>query len=258
MERKYIVAGNWKMNKTFDEGIQLASAVNSAMPRGVAVAVLGTPYIHLKTVGDLISENSSLFLSAQNCHQEEKGAYTGEISAAMLASVGAQYVIIGHSERRAYFSESNELLAKKVDIAIKHQLQPIFCCGEGLEIRKKGEHIPHVCRQLEASLFHLPAEDMKKVTIAYEPIWAIGTGLTASPEEAEEMHKAIRGLIADNYGENISGQITILYGGSCKPSNADALFAKPNVDGGLIGGASLNAPDFVALIDALNKAKSGA
>lgn len=256
MARKYIVAGNWKMNKTYEEGLSLAQEVNKGMPDGVSIAIMGTPAIHLDAVGTLVREHHNLFTAAQNCHQEEKGAYTGEISAAMVKSVGANYVILGHSERRQYFAESNELLTQKVNKALEHDLSPIFCCGEGLTIRKAGTHIAFVCEQLEASLFHLSQEDFKKIIIAYEPIWAIGTGMTASAAEAEEMHTAIRDLIANQYGKETANDLTILYGGSCKPSNADELFANPNVDGGLIGGASLNAPDFLALITALNQAKA--
>ena len=244
------------MNKNYEQGLSLAQAVKEGMPAGISIGIMGTPYIHLKAVSDMVHSNDQLFTAAQNCHQEEKGAYTGEISVDMLTSVGATYVILGHSERRAYFAESNQLLAQKVDIALQHGLAPIFCCGEGLEIRKTGTHISFVCDQLVDSLFHLSAEEFAKITIAYEPIWAIGTGMTASAAEAEEMHAAIRDLIAKKYGKDIANQLSILYGGSCKPSNADELFAAPNVDGGLIGGAALNAPDFLALISALNKAKS--
>lgn len=256
MTRKFIVAGNWKMNNTFEEGIELAENINKDIPHGISLAVLGTPFIHLKAVSNIIKESTHLFLSAQNCHQEESGAYTGEVSIGMLQSVGVDYVILGHSERRAYFAESNELLSKKVDIVLKHNRSPIFCCGEGLDIRKEGGHIAYVCRQLEASLFHLSKTDFSKLVLAYEPIWAIGTGMTASPEQAEEMHAAIRDLVANQYGNDTAQQTTILYGGSCKPGNAAELFSNANVDGGLIGGASLNAKDFIALVEALNTAKS--
>ncbi len=256
MTRKYIVAGNWKMNKTFEEGINLAKEIDKGMAKGSSIAILGTPAIHLKAVSDIVVANTHLFTAAQNCHQAEKGAYTGERSANMVHSTGAAYVIIGHSERREYFAESNEVLAQKVDMALSHDLSPIFCCGEGLAIRKANTHISYVCDQIKASLFHLSKADFNKITIAYEPIWAIGTGMTASSTEAEEMHAAIRSLIAEQYGKETAAQLSILYGGSCKPANADELFANPNVDGGLIGGASLNAPDFLALIEALNRAKS--
>lgn len=249
MKRQQIVAGNWKMNKDLEEGKVLAEAVAAQKPDSDVVLILGTPFIHLSTVSEIIKDTDGLFLAAQNCHQEESGAYTGEISAHMLTSVGAQYVILGHSERREYFGEDEALLAKKVDIALSHGLIPIFCCGEKLDIREAGTHVALVKKQLEGSVFHLSAEDFSKIVIAYEPVWAIGTGRTASPEQAQEMHAAIREMISEQYGEAVADSTAILYGGSCKPGNAKEIFGQPDVDGGLIGGASLKAEDFIAIAE---------
>lgn len=249
MKRLNIVAGNWKMNKTYDEGHDLAKAViNKLSPTEVKV-VFGTPYIHLKNISNLVSGVNNVHLAAQNCYQEESGAYTGEISVDMLKSVGAEYVILGHSERRAYFGEDDALLAKKVDLVLSKGLLPIFCCGENLEIRESGKHEAVVGAQIKASLFHLSPEQFQKIVIAYEPIWAIGTGKTASPEQAQAMHASIRALLSDKYGAEIADSTTILYGGSCKPGNAKELFSQADVDGGLIGGASLKADDFVAIVN---------
>ena len=253
MKRKQIVAGNWKMNKNFQEGMQLASDIATKMPlTDEVVVILGIPAIHLQAVGNLVKNFSGIKIAAQNCHQEEKGAYTGELSADMLTSVGVEYVILGHSERRQYFNETNELLAKKVDTVLNKGLHPIFCCGEALDIREKGKHIKYVKKQLEAGLFHLTAKQFSKVVIAYEPIWAIGTGVTASKEQAQEMHKSIRKLIADKYGKKIAKKTSILYGGSVKPANAKELFSQADVDGGLVGGASLKAADFIQVIEGFN------
>ena len=247
--RKKIVAGNWKMNKTLDEGLALASEVISMVKDEVkngAQAVLCTPFISLYSVGKL-AENSPVAVGAQNCYDKESGAYTGEISVSMLKSVGTKYVILGHSERREYFAETNALLAAKVNAVLKAGLTPIFCCGETLQQRDKGVHIDFVNSQLTESLFHLSEEDFKKVVIAYEPIWAIGTGVTASKEQAQEMHEKIRTHLASKYGK-VAEEISILYGGSCKPDNAKELFACKDIDGGLIGGASLKARDFVDIL----------
>lgn len=247
MKRQQIVAGNWKMNKDLGEGTALAKAVAKQEVASDVVLILGTPYIHLSAVSEIISDTDNLHLSAQNCHQEESGAYTGEISAAMLKSVGAEYVILGHSERREYFGEDEALLAKKIDIALSQGLIPIFCCGEKLDVREAENHVSLVKGQLEGSVFHLSAEDFGKIVIAYEPVWAIGTGRTASPEQAQEMHAAIRQMVSDKYGAEVAEATSILYGGSCKPGNAKEIFSQPDVDGGLIGGASLKAEDFVAI-----------
>ena len=247
--RKKIVAGNWKMNKTLDEGLALASEVIAMVKDEVkndAHAVLCAPFISLYSIGKL-TEGSSVTTGAQNCYDKESGAYTGEISVSMLKSIGTKYVILGHSERREYFSETNALLAAKVDAVLKAGLIPIFCCGESLQQREKGIHIDFVNSQLTESLFHLSEEDFKKVVIAYEPIWAIGTGVTASKEQAQEMHEKIRTHLASKYAK-AAADTSILYGGSCKPDNAKELFACKDIDGGLIGGASLKARDFVDIL----------
>ncbi len=249
--RKKIVAGNWKMNKTLDEGLKLTSEIVNMVEDEVnndADVVLAPPFVHLTSVRSLIKSQDRVSLSAQNCHGEESGAYTGEISAGMLASAGVTHVIIGHSERREYFHETNEGLAQKVNTALAHGLTPIFCCGESLDIRESGEYVAYVSNQLKESLFHLPEADLAKIVIAYEPIWAIGTGKTASSEQAQEMHEALRKYIASAYSEDLADSVSILYGGSCKPSNARELFACADVDGGLIGGASLSSRDFVDII----------
>lgn len=249
--RKHIVAGNWKMNNTLEEGRKLTSEIVNMVNDEVkddTIAVLCTPYVHLGVTHSLLGEAKNIFLGAQNCSQHESGAYTGEISVSMLSSVGVSYVILGHSERREYFSESDEMLASKVDTALKHGLTPIFCCGETLEIRENGNHYDFVTQQLTNSLFHLSPEDFAKIVIAYEPIWAIGTGKTASSEQAQEMHQKLRAHIAGKYGQEIADGTSILYGGSAKPSNASELFSQPDVDGGLIGGASLKSRDFVDII----------
>ncbi len=249
--RDKIVAGNWKMNNTLDEGISLASEISNMVADEVmddVKVVLCPPFIHLSSVSKIIEGTDKLYLGAQNCNDHTSGAYTGEISVDMLKSVGVQYVIIGHSERREYYGETNEFLMKKVDTALAAGLTPIFCCGESLEIREKGEHFDFVTNQLTESLFHLSADDFGKLVIAYEPIWAIGTGKTASKEQAQEMHEKLRAHIADKYGEGVAEGISILYGGSCKPSNAAELFAQKDIDGGLIGGASLKSRDFVDIV----------
>ncbi|MEQ9301643.1 MAG: triose-phosphate isomerase [Cyclobacteriaceae bacterium] len=249
--RKHIVAGNWKMNNTLEEGRKLTSEIVQMMNDEVtddAIAVLCTPYVHLGDAHGLLKNAKNVFLGAQNCSQHESGAYTGEISTSMLTSVGASYVILGHSERREYFTESDELLAAKVDQVLKHDLIPIFCCGESLDIREKDEQYDFVTQQITNSLFHLSSDDFAKVVIAYEPIWAIGTGKTATSEQAQEMHQKLRNHIAGKYGSEVADSTSILYGGSAKPSNAPELFSQPDVDGGLIGGASLKSRDFIDII----------
>jgi triosephosphate isomerase (TIM) len=250
--RKKIVAGNWKMNMNLEDGLTFARSVNQYFndnPSQKAEVILCTPYIHLAGVSGIV-KNGKVALGAQNCASEASGAYTGEISAAMVKSTGAQYVIIGHSERRTYYHENDTLLYKKTILAIGSGLKVIFCCGEVKDERESGKHFEIVRRQLEDGLFSLPAADMGKIVIAYEPVWAIGTGLTATPDQAQEMHHFIRGLVKEKYGKACAEQITILYGGSCKPSNAAEIFSKPDVDGGLIGGASLKKEDFVAIVEA--------
>ena len=246
--RKKIVAGNWKMNKTLEEGKILASEVVNMVKdelRDDVQVVLCPPFIHLTSLLPLLEGHSQIALGAQNCSDHESGAYTGEISAAMLKSAGVKYVILGHSERREYFGETDSLLATKIEIALKHDLTPIFCCGEPLEVREREEQSDHVQKQIQGSLFHLSAEDFGKVVIAYEPIWAIGTGKTASSDQAQEMHATIRKQITDKYGEEVGNNTSILYGGSVKPDNANELFSCLDVDGGLIGGASLKSRDFL-------------
>jgi len=249
--RQQIVAGNWKMNKTLEEGLELTKAVLDTVEKPRGLVVLAPPYPFLREVGRMLKVRKNFHLSAQNCHHEEKGAYTGEVAAKMLASVGAEFVIIGHSERRQYFKENNAMLARKVDLALVTGLRPIFCCGEPLSIRDQDTHVGYVAKQLKKSLFHLQDHDFRKIVIAYEPIWAIGTGRTASTEQAQEMHAAIRVLVSKRYGKVIAEETSILYGGSCNAQNAPELFRQPDVDGGLIGGASLKADDFAAIINAL-------
>ncbi len=254
--RLRIAAGNWKMNMDYDEGRELAHAIiKETKPQPGTLTILGTPYIHLKDMVEMAGRNSEVKIAAQNCHQEASGAFTGEISVGMLTSIGVEYVILGHSERRQYFRESNELLSKKADAAIKGGMKPIFCCGEALEIRNEGWHERYVKNQLVKGIFHLEKDDFLKVIIAYEPIWAIGTGVTASPEQAQEMHRMIRLAIAERYDEATAEQTTILYGGSVKPGNARELFAQPDVDGGLVGGASLKAESFLPIIEALSQSR---
>jgi triosephosphate isomerase len=247
--RKKIVAGNWKMNKTLQEGIELARTINRQVVDNGVIIVLCTPYIHLTEVNSVITKDA-LFLGAQNCASETSGAFTGEISVDMIRSTGAEYVIIGHSERRSYYNENDALLNKKTKLALAAGLTPIFCCGEVLAERQANNHMKVVKTQIEKGLFDLSPEDFGKVIIAYEPVWAIGTGVNASSDQAQEMHKAIRELVAEKYGIQVADNTSILYGGSCKPSNAKELFANPDVDGGLIGGASLNTADFLAIVSA--------
>ena len=248
--RKNIVAGNWKMNTTVPEGVKLASEVNAAL-EGITPkcdVVIGVPFTHLTAVKAVIGEK--LGLSAENCADKAKGAYTGEVSAAMVASTGATYVILGHSERRQYYGETAATLKDKVGLALENGLRPIFCIGEVLEERENGTYFDVIKAQIVESLFDLSADDIKKVVIAYEPIWAIGTGKTATADQAQEIHAFIRSLIAEKYGEQVADDTTILYGGSCKPSNAKELFEKPDVDGGLIGGAALDAASFMGIVTA--------
>jgi len=249
--RKNIVAGNWKMNKTLQEGIELAKEVNASVAgiTPICQIVLGTPFIHLTEVVKVV-DSSKIGVSAQNCADKVSGAYTGEVSAAMVASTGAKYVILGHSERRAYYGETDAILKEKTLLALANNLTPIFCIGEVLSERESGIHFDVVKKQIEDALFNLSAEDFGKIVLAYEPVWAIGTGKTATSDQAQEMHAFIRSLLVKKYGEKVADDTTILYGGSCNASNAKELFANPDVDGGLIGGASLKAADFLAIITA--------
>lgn len=248
--RKKIVAGNWKMNKTAQEAFVLATEVAELVKSSVSAdvqVIMSTPALYLTGVNQVIEGIPNLAVAAQNCHEKASGAYTGEISAPMLASAGVQYVILGHSERRQYFAETNEQLAAKTDAALANGLTPLFCCGESLETREGADFLGHVAQQLTESLFHLSAEEFSKVVIAYEPIWAIGTGLTASSDQAQEMHAYLRGHLATKYGQSAADDCSILYGGSCNAKNAQELFACADVDGGLIGGASLVAADFITI-----------
>lgn len=245
--RKKIVAGNWKCNTTLEEGIALAKEVNSIVKTSDVQVILGTPFIHLTEVVKLVN-NKAIAVSAQNCAAEPKGAFTGEVSAAMVKSTGAQYVILGHSERRGYYGETSEILNKKLALALENGLTPIYCCGEALDVREAGKQNDFVINQLNETIFKLSADDFKKLVIAYEPIWAIGTGKTATSDQAEDMLKTIREAIAAKYGKAIAEETSILYGGSCNAKNAKELFAKPNIDGGLIGGASLKAEDFNTIV----------
>jgi triosephosphate isomerase len=249
--RKNVVAGNWKMNTTLQEGVALAKDVNEAL-KGVTPkcdVVICTPFTHLASVNAAIDTNK-LGLGAENCADHKSGAYTGEVSAAMVASTGAKYVILGHSERRQYYGETSETLKEKVALAFENGLTPIFCIGEVLAERENGTYNEVVKTQIEEALFNLSAEDFSKIILAYEPVWAIGTGKTATPEQAEDMHAYIRSLIAAKYGNEVADNTSILYGGSCKPSNAKELFAKPDIDGGLIGGAALDAASFMGIVTA--------
>lgn len=251
--RKKIVAGNWKMNKTLQEGLELSNDLKKALD-GKTVncdVVVGTPYIHLSEVAKNL-EGTVVKVAAQNCANKESGAYTGEISAAMVASTGASHVILGHSERRAYYNETSELLKEKVELALANDLTPIFCVGEALEEREAGKHFEVVSTQLKEALFDLSKEDFSKLVIAYEPVWAIGTGKTATPEQAQEIHAYIRKTIEEKYGKEVADSMSILYGGSCNADNAHDLFSNPDVDGGLIGGASLSADKFLPIIEAFN------
>lgn len=249
--RKNIVAGNWKMNTTVPEGVALAKEVNEAL-KGLdkkCDVVICTPFTHLTSVAAVIDQNV-LGLGAENCADHKSGAYTGEVSAPMVASTGAKYVILGHSERRQYYGETAETLREKVALALENGLTPIFCIGEVLAEREDGTFNEVVKAQIVDGLFNLSAEDFGKIILAYEPVWAIGTGKTATADQAQDMHAHIRAVIAEKYGKEVAENTSILYGGSCKPSNAAELFAKPDVDGGLIGGAALKCADFMGIVKA--------
>lgn len=254
--RKKIVVGNWKMNKTFDEGTQLVDEIiKELVPHSTdhVLKIIAPPFIHLAALSEKLKSLNGFEVAAQNCHQLSNGAYTGEVSAAMIASTGANYVIIGHSERRLYFGENNSLLAQKVNIALANKLTPIFCIGENLVERNANQHLEAVLKQLKEALFHLSPADFSRLIIAYEPVWAIGTGVTATVHQAQGMHNYIRSEINKKYGKEVSTTISILYGGSCNAKNAKELFACIDVDGGLIGGASLVATDFAVIINSVAK-----
>lgn len=252
--RKKIVAGNWKMNMNLQDGVTLAKEINESLKaeKPNCDVVVCTPFIHLASVAQVL-DASVVGLGAENCADQAKGAYTGEVSAEMVKSTGAQYVILGHSERRQYYAETPEILKEKVLLALQNGLKVIFCCGETLEEREANRQNEVVKAELEGSVFNLTADEWKNIILAYEPIWAIGTGKTATSDQAEEMLAYIRSIVAQKYGEAVAEETSILYGGSCKASNAPELFSKPNIDGGLIGGASLKAADFKGIIDAWKK-----
>ena len=251
--RKQIAAANWKMNLTLQEAEALINEL-LLIPHTLnenQEAVFGVPFPYLQQIKSRLAGRKQAFVAAQNCHEKKSGAFTGEVSAGMLKSIGVDYVILGHSERREYFNENSALLAEKINVSLEYGLKPIFCCGEPLSVREAGNENDHVESQLTGSLFHLRADQLKDFVIAYEPIWAIGTGRTATSEQAQQMHAHIRKVMADTYGARIAGSISILYGGSVKPSNATEIFGQPDVDGGLVGGASLVASDFASIINSL-------
>ncbi len=246
--RKNIVAGNWKMNLNRAEGIALVNEVLAKLPTNNNTHVVFSPsFVYLHKVAKMCANTSKVVAAAQDCSANEKGAFTGEVSASMLASCGARYVVLGHSEKRANFAESNENLKTKVGQAFRNDLKVIFCCGESLSQRESGVHFDWIKAQISESLFHLSSVEFKNIVVAYEPIWAIGTGVTASTEQAQEIHAFIRNILVEQYGNEVALSTSILYGGSCKPSNAKELFASQDIDGGLIGGASLSSDDFVKI-----------
>ena len=253
--RKKIVAGNWKMNLNFEEGVSLFSEIVNMVKDEVVgnqEVIVCSPFIHLSTVAKLSENVKNVNIGSQNIHQAESGAYTGEVSASQVKSVGVEYVILGHSERRAYFGETDSLLAEKTNTALKHNLKPIFCIGETKEERESGKFFDVIKTQLVDGVFHLSKDEFAKVVLAYEPVWAIGTGLTASPEQAQEVHAFIRETVANHYDAETAENTTILYGGSCNPSNAPTLFSQKDIDGGLIGGASLKSRDFLDIVKVFN------
>ena len=247
--RKNIVAGNWKMNLNREEGIKLVEEVISLVSSDNNVEVVFSPsFLYLHKVNKMCANDNLLQTASQNISHNDSGAFTGEVSAQMVNSLNVKYTILGHSERREYFNETNIELKQKVDLSLKNNLEIIFCCGESLNQRQSGVHFDWIKQQLTESVFHLTEKEFEKVVIAYEPIWAIGTGVTASSDQAEEIHQFVRNVIAEKYNENISENTSILYGGSCNPTNAKDLFSKKNIDGGLIGGSSLNAENFTRII----------
>lgn len=253
--RKQIAAANWKMNLTYQAA---ESLLNGILKEGVQLGadqkvIFAVPFPYLIMAKSGVDEEQGYAIAAQNCYSQKSGAYTGEVSAEMLHSIGIKYCILGHSERREYFSETAAMLAQKIDLCFENRIMPIFCCGEALDVREAGNQNAHVEKQLQDSLFHLSEDQIQQVIIAYEPIWAIGTGKTASSAQAQEMHAHIRSVLATKYGASVASNISILYGGSVKGSNATELFSQPDVDGGLVGGASLVATDFVQIIKALKQ-----
>ncbi|GAB3010793.1 triose-phosphate isomerase [Niabella terrae] len=251
--RKQIAAANWKMNLTYLEGQQLLADIldKDLGSKEHHEVIFAVPFPYLIMAKEKTTPLKNYFIAAQNCSNQASGAYTGEVSAKMLQSIHIQYCVVGHSERREYFNETNQQIAEKIDLLLGADIKPIFCCGEPLSIREQNQQNDYVAKQLAESLFHLSADDLQKVVIAYEPIWAIGTGKTATTAQAQEMHAHIRSLLAGKYGAEVADKISILYGGSVKAGNAQEIFACPDVDGGLVGGASLVAVDFIEIIKAL-------
>jgi triosephosphate isomerase len=251
--RKQIAAANWKMNCTYQQGEEL---LDNILEANISLAnhqevIFAVPFPYLIMANSEVADEKNYFIAAQNCYNKKSGAYTGEVSAEMLHSIGIKYCVLGHSERREYFQESNKTLAEKLDLCLEYEITPIFCCGEPLSIREAGTQNGYVETQLKESLFHLADSVISKIVIAYEPIWAIGTGKTASSDQAQEMHAHLRSVLAKQYGPLLANNVPILYGGSVKANNAKELFGRPDVDGGLVGGASLNAEEFIAIIKAL-------
>jgi len=249
--RKKIAAANWKMNCTYQQAERLLEDVLNGVHglKENQQVLFAVPFPYLIMANSRSADEPNYAVAAQNCYHEKSGAFTGEVSAEMLHSIGTKFCIIGHSERRQFFNETNEQLARKIDLCLENGITPLFCCGETLEIRESGKQNEHVTRQVSESLFHLQMDVLEKIIIAYEPVWAIGTGKTASAEQAQEMHGNLRGVISKKYGQQTASNISILYGGSVKPSNAKELFTQPDIDGGLVGGASLVANDFIAILD---------
>jgi triosephosphate isomerase len=252
MRRIKIVAGNWKMNKNFSEALMLASEIVNLSEKTDCIKIIIPPFPFIYTVNEILKSKNDFYTGAQNVHDQELGAFTGEVSASALSSVGAKYVLIGHSERRIFFKEDKAFLKNKISVALKNQLTPIYCFGESLEERDSGNYLKIIEKQLSEVLFHLQEEEILKIVLAYEPVWAIGTGKTASPEEAQEVHHFARTLINHRYSTETAESISILYGGSCNAQNAKTLFSMPDIDGGLIGGASLKAPDFISITNSFS------
>jgi triosephosphate isomerase len=251
--RKKIIAANWKMNLNYAEAMSLTDTLTDSFDgAGNCFVILAAPFVYLHDLVSRIQSHPDFSIAAQNCYCEEKGAYTGEISAAMLASIGVEHVIIGHSERRSIFKETDSLLAGKVSKALEHGLVPIFCCGEDLAQRNSGNHFATVEQQLNNGLFHINKTQLSECIIAYEPVWAIGTGINASAEQAQEMHSFIRKKISEKFGNDSAQQIPVLYGGSVTSKNAEEIFNCPDVDGGLVGGASLKSAEFLSIIQSMN------
>jgi triosephosphate isomerase len=246
--RKKIVAGNWKMNLTKNEGLLLVEGVLNGVGNSNAKVILGVPFPFISDAVSMV-DGSAVSIAAQNCHQERSGAYTGEVSVNMLKSFGCDYCIVGHSERRQYFGETDRYINHKIELLLEAGIGPIYCCGETLEQRQSGEHFRIIEEQIQSALQGFTKDQLKQIVIAYEPVWAIGTGETATPEQAQEIHSFIRGKLSQVMG-NEAQEISILYGGSLKPDNANELFSQPDIDGGLIGGASLKAPDFLSIVNA--------